>query len=108
MATARCFKVHPDDNVATLLEDAQPGPLELVGSGEDLSARTTISLGHKVALSAIPPGGAVVKFGVSIGRATAAIHPGDWVHLHNVESNYDPRAGHLDVTTGAPMDTIYE
>ena len=51
---------------------------------------------------------AVVKFGVRIGHATAAIRAGDWVHLHNCASDVDERSGTLDLHTGATTDTKYE
>ena len=46
--------------------------------------------------------------GVVIGRATADIPAGSWVHLHVMCSNYDDRSSHLDVVTGAPKDIRYE
>jgi hypothetical protein len=92
---ARCFQVHIDDNVATLMEDGAAGVVELVGPAPgSLEARTAISLGHKVALREIAAGAAVLKYGVRIGTATAAIERGEWVHIHNCRSDYDdhPRA----------------
>lgn len=50
----------------------------------------------------------IVKYGVVIGRATADIPAGSWVHLHVMRSVYDQRSSHLDVRTGAPKDTKYE
>ena len=50
----------------------------------------------------------ILKYGVVIGRATADIPAGSWVHLHVMRSLYDERSGHLDVNTGAPRDTRYE
>jgi (2R)-sulfolactate sulfo-lyase subunit alpha len=31
-----------------------------------------------------------VKYGMSIGSSTLEIQPGDWVHLHNMKSDYIP------------------
>ena len=55
----RCFKIHGDDNVATLLDDAPAGPVELLGAGggAELSALDAVPLGHKIALADIPAGG---------------------------------------------------
>jgi len=47
-----------------------------------------VQLGHKIACASIDPGASVVKYGITIGSATIAIAPGDWVHLHNMRSNY--------------------
>ena len=54
--------------------------------------------GHKYALRDIAEGENVIKYGMPIGHATAAIAKGDHVHVHNVKTNlgdvleysYDP------------------
>jgi altronate dehydratase small subunit len=105
----RCFRVHPMDNVATLLEDAEKESVVVVGgdAGETITLTGAIKYTHKVALTEIPPGGAIVKFGIQIGTATQKIQPGDWIHLHNCASGYDERSGSLEVESGQPTDTIY-
>ncbi|HSV13633.1 MAG TPA: UxaA family hydrolase [Tepidisphaeraceae bacterium] len=114
IAIPRCFKVDAADNVATMLDDAEPGAARVIGAAVDDAAaaalvlREAIQLGHKVALTDIPAGEAVVKFGVPIGRASSQIRRGDWVHLHNCESNFDARSGSLDLHSGAATDTKYE
>jgi hypothetical protein len=67
----------------------------------------SIGLGHKIALRALSQDEPIVKFGVPIGLATTAIPEGGWVHLHNCRSRVDERSSHLDVKTGAALDTIY-
>ena len=98
------------DNVATALEALHAGPVTLLGdcAAPSVAAVGEIPSGHKLALRDIAEGEDVVKYGVVIGRATAPIPAGSWVHLHVMCSNYDERSGHLDVTTGAPKDTRYE
>lgn len=89
---ARCFQIHILDNVATLLEDCAVGEVEVTGPAPGrLTARGALPLAHKVALRPIAAGEAVVKYGVRIGTATAAIAPGEWVHCHNCRSDYDER-----------------
>jgi altronate dehydratase small subunit len=102
--------IHRDDNVATLLEDATPGPVKLVGetSLPSVEAVEAISRGHKVALMPLLAGATVVKYGVMIGRATNDIPAGGWVHTHNCASPLDARSATLDRHTGAPTDTKYE
>ena len=73
------------DNVATALEALEPGRV-LPREGEDLTVRDAIPRGHKLALTRIAPGAAVVKYGSSIGVATDEILPGAHVHTHNVSS----------------------
>ena len=48
-----------------------------------------IPAGHKYALRDIKKGETVIKYGQIIGRATADIKSGDWVHTHNVKSHLD-------------------
>lgn len=45
-----------------------------------------IPAGHKVALTDIPEGDAVIKYGHPIGRATRNIRTGEWVHTHNLST----------------------
>jgi len=104
MTTA--FRIHPDDNVATLLGDGE-GAATLVGGGE-IALNAPIAMGHKVALADIAAGQPVVKFGIPIGHASAAIRAGDWVHLHNCTSRFDERSGGFDVVTGAAKDMAYD
>jgi hypothetical protein len=106
---ARCFCVHLRDNVATLIDDATPGPVDVIGGNQAcVEAREGIALGHKIALCDIGAGDEIVKFAVSIGRARRDIRAGEWVHLHNVTSAFDERSSTLDVHSGAVMDTKYE
>lgn len=58
--------------------------------GETVVARADVALGHKIARRLIPRGERVVKYGMPIGSSTAQIQPGDWVHLHNMKSDYIP------------------
>ena len=104
------LSVHPADNVATLLEDAAPGPISLLGNSPHASVTATeaISRGHKIALVPLSSGTAVLKYGVTIGHATSDIPAGAWVHTHNCASPLDPRSATLDRNTGAPTDTKYD
>lgn len=54
------MKIHPADNVEVRAD------------------------GHKYALAAIPAGQPVIKYGLPIGRAAAAIAAGEHVHTHNL------------------------
>ncbi len=100
------FRIHPQDNVATLLGDGAD-TVALVGGGEVLLSEP-VAMGHKVALADIAQGDAVVKFGIPIGTASSAIRAGDWVHLHNCASRFDDRSGGFDVVTGAAKDMAYD
>ncbi|HSX54364.1 MAG TPA: UxaA family hydrolase [Sphingomonas sp.] len=100
------FRIHPNDNVATLLGDGE-GAVTLVGGGE-VALNEPVGMGHKVALADIALGDAVVKFGIPIGTARITIRAGDWVHLHNCTSRFDERSGGFDIVTGAAKDMAYD
>lgn len=106
----RAFQVHPKDNVATLLDDAPSGPVEITGPETPLvvTVRRPVAMAHKIALRPIAEGDPVVKYGVQIGIATREIQPGEWVHLHNCRSALDERSSTLDVESGAATDMPYE
>lgn len=107
--SVRAFQLHRDDSVATLLDDAPAGAtIVLLGTGRNdppLVTREPIQRAHKIAVVPVAADAPVLKFGVPIGRATTAIAPGAWVHLHNLASNHDERSASLDLQTGAPSDT---
>ena len=98
------IRLNPADNVAVAMED--------LGAGEHLSVLSergvevdrvvvmapVAPLYHKVALAQVDPGAAVIKYGETIGYATAPIRRGDWVHMHNLIS---PSAAELERSGGA-------
>jgi hypothetical protein len=101
-----CFQIQPQDNVATMIDDASAGAIELIGATRgEIVTLENISRGHKIALRDIAANEAVVKFGVRIGHATKPIARGVWVHLHNLASDLDDRSGTLDLHSGTPTDT---
>ncbi|MCD7860067.1 MAG: altronate dehydratase family protein [Firmicutes bacterium] len=76
------LQIHPGDNVAVALH---PIPAGTCFAG--VTAVTEIPQGHKMALRALKSGEQVVKYGFSIGHATAEIAAGEWVHTHNMATN---------------------
>jgi len=52
----------------------------------DLEARQDIPIGHKVALKDMVPGDTVVKYGIDMGKVTAAIRKGEHAHVHNIKT----------------------
>jgi altronate dehydratase small subunit len=102
----RAVRIHAADNVATLLDDAAPGSVRILGTEPlYIFALEVISAGHKIALGPITTDESVMKYGFPIGHAVRDIAAGEWVHLHNLASNYDERSSTLDLETGAPTDT---
>ena len=74
------------DNVATALEALEPGRGLEISRGT-VTVRDAIPRGHKVALTAISAGEAVIKYGSPIGVASVDIEAGRHVHTHNVSSS---------------------
>lgn len=73
------------DNVATALEMLEPGRhLDL--PGRTVVVRDRIPPGHKIALTTITAGAAVLKYGSAIGTALVDIPAGAHAHTHNVAS----------------------
>ena len=104
------FVIDRRDNVATALSPLEPGTVALRGDagGASIEVLEPIPAGHKLALTDIPAGADIVKYGVRIGLATQGIPRGGWVHLHVMRSAYDERSSHLDAVTGAPKDIRYD
>ena len=84
----RAIVLHSDDDIATLIDGASRGDtVEFSGKKNGkLPLAADIPYGHKFALSEIPAGKDILKYGQVIGRATTAIRPGEHVHVHNVEA----------------------
>jgi len=75
------------DDVATALRAIAAGERVRVQCGEhtcETVARDPIPLGHKLALRALEQGTRVRKYGEFIGRLTADVAEGDWIHTHNL------------------------
>jgi hypothetical protein len=77
----------PADTVAVSRRDLAAGE-RLTIRGKEIIARDDVPLGHKIALQFIVAEATVVKHGMAIGSATRDIQSGEWVHLHNMRSNY--------------------
>ena len=80
------------DNVATALKKIDKNEqVAVISSSKEevtnLEAKQEIPFGHKLSLTAIKKGEPILKFGERIGTASQNISVGDYVHVHNVESN---------------------
>jgi len=86
----RAVRVHLSDSVATALDHLEAGDVVVVserdGTGFAVTLLEPVPFGHKVAVRAIAQGEDVIKYGESIGEATASIPRGGYVHTHNVAS----------------------
>lgn len=83
---SRILQIDPHDNVAVALEPLTAGTTVETGS-QRVMLYADIPQGHKVALTDIPCGAPVVKYGYPIGHACADIARGQWVHTHNLATS---------------------
>jgi hypothetical protein len=79
--------LHPDDNVLVCCRDVRTGE-KIAIDGAAVTMTRDVELGHKLARTALRPGDKVVKYGTGIGSMTSAAAPGEWVHMHNMQSDY--------------------
>jgi altronate dehydratase len=93
------------DNVATALETLEPGR-RLDIRGTIVVVQEAVPSGHKVALTSIREGEAVIKYGSPIGLASAEIPAGAHVHTHNVASTRG--RGDLDLPQTEPQPRLAE
>ena len=85
MSQVPALVISPRDNVATALQQLEPGQTIEI-RGESIAVAEQTPRGHKIALHLIRKGEEVVKYGSTIGTATVDIPPGAHVHTHNVAS----------------------
>lgn len=88
MPAKRALIMHPKDNVATTVEEIQPGDQVRISQGGEvriLTAIEAIPFGFKIALEEIPQGALILKYGDTIGKAGRSIAKGALVHVHNLE-----------------------
>jgi len=64
------------DNVATAVVDLKAGQKMPIDTGE-ITLVDDITYGHKFALSDIPKGQYIIKYGAQVGRATVSISRGN-------------------------------
>lgn len=86
---SKSLLLHEKDNTVTALQDLTKG--EEITVDPDVRTggivlREHIQYAHKFARTFIPKGTDVLKYGEVIGVSTVDIHPGEHVHVHNVES----------------------
>lgn len=75
------IRLNENDNVVVARAELLPGASI---EGGNVTARSTIPAGHKVATAPIAPGQPVRKYNQIIGFASQAIEPGQHVHSHNM------------------------
>ena len=86
---SRILILHNGDNIAIAACELPAGTEVQVGDNNVL-LRETIDVGHKFALCSINRGEKIIKYRAPIGSASRLIQPGEFVHTHNMQSDYLP------------------
>ena len=87
MIDPRLLLLSPSDTVFLLREAIAPGTRIQLEEGSIVVA-ARLGLGHKVARQAIKLENAFLSTDAPIGTASADIAAGEWVHVHNLRSDY--------------------
>ena len=85
---ANLIVMNPTDNVGIALRAIAAHEPAFDREAVEIEAKQEIPQGHKIALRPIAEGEPIMRLGLPVGIATAAIAPGHLVHMHNVRSQY--------------------
>ncbi|WP_275983656.1 galactarate dehydratase [Paenibacillus hamazuiensis] len=95
------IKVNPKDNIAIIVNAGGlpkgtvfPCGLELIGH---------VPQGHKVALTDIPQGAAIIRYGEVIGHASQLIPKGGWIDESLVQLPDPPQLEELSIASNVPQ-----
>lgn len=100
---ALIVKINDADNVAIAIRDIPAGTPVMEG----LTAREAIPQAHKIALTDISAGGAVIRYGVTLGYAKQEIPRGSWINEHMLTLPESPSVEHLVYGTNVkPMEAL--
>jgi SAF domain len=95
----KLLRLAPGDNVLIVAAILVAGET-VAGPDGPITVAQAAEVGHKVAAWPIFEGEKVVRFSMPIGSATQDIATGEWVHTHNLKSDYirtfDHRGGEDD------------
>jgi galactarate dehydratase len=103
----RYIQIHPADNVAIVVNEGGLPAGACFESG--LVLREAVPEAHKVALTALPDGAPIIRYGVTIGTARTEIPAGSWVHEGLLTLPEPPELDSLPIhegsnTTSTPLD----
>ncbi len=78
--------IHPRDNVLIALQDLKKGEAIVLEGLKIFSVLEDIPASHKIARQDIPAGEEIIKYGEAVAVSKKDIKKGEWVHIHNLES----------------------
>ncbi|NKJ51385.1 galactarate dehydratase [Burkholderia sp. SG-MS1] len=91
------IRVHPNDNVAIVVNDGGLGEGAVFPDG--LTLRERVPQGHKVALADLAEGDEVIRYNVVIGYALKALPKGSWINEHVIRMPSPPGLEDLPIAT---------
>lgn len=87
------FVVHEEgDSVGTVVVEGVKAGASLTGwimeqdRTIEMTTRSDVPIGHKIALDSLDVGATVIKYGVDIGKVVAPIQKGEHLHVQNVKT----------------------
>ena len=95
MARRLLVKINEADNVAIAVQEIKAG----TEVEKDLIARQDIPQAHKIALTKIPAGEPVIRYGVILGYAMNDIEKGDWINEFMLELPTPPSVDDMEYAT---------
>lgn len=100
MARRLLVKINEADNVAIAVQEIKAG----TEVEKDLIARQDIPQAHKIALTKIPAGEPVIRYGVILGYAMNDIEKGDWINEFMLELPTPPSVDDMEYATNIVTD----
>lgn len=100
MARRLLVKINEADNVAIAVQEIKAG----TEVEKDLIARQDIPQAHKIALTKIPAGEPVIRYGVILGYAMNDIEKGDWINEFMLELPTPPSVDDMEYATKIVTD----
>ena len=83
--------IDKQDHVATCISAIKRGEtVELMLNGrksKKIKATQNIPYAHKICIKPMKKGDQCLKYGLSIGSASKEVKVGDYIHVHNIDSN---------------------
>lgn len=89
------IKINEKDNVAVAVTELEAG----TEIAPELKTREAIPQAHKIALTDIPAGGEIIRYGVVLGYAKADIPAGSWINEHMLDLPESPSVANLPYGT---------
>ena len=85
--SGKAILLHPDDNILVVIAPIAAGERVEV-DGNEILVTQDVNVGHKLARRPLTPGDKVLKYGAPIGSMIKPVTAGEWVHMHNLKSDY--------------------